>query len=91
MLSGYLKRISNMRTTIREFADDTVDVLVVFWSYKQSHIEGKFHMRAHFREALVSGQDSTCGGWRKFRAAQSALAAGVAGQHECPGSRKTCG
>jgi hypothetical protein len=38
---------------------DTVDVLVVWGSYKQSRTAGKFNMRAHFRKALVSRQDST--------------------------------
>jgi hypothetical protein len=53
MLSGYLKRISNMN------AVDTVDAVVVYGSYKQSKIAGKFNMRAHFGKALVSRQDST--------------------------------
>jgi hypothetical protein len=59
MLSGYLKRISNMKSAIREYAVDSVDVAGVSGSYRQFHIAGKFNMRAHFREALVSGQDST--------------------------------
>jgi hypothetical protein len=46
MLSGYLKRISNMN------AVDTVDALVVYGSYRQSKTAGKFNMRAHFRKAL---------------------------------------
>ena len=64
MLSGYLKRISNMKSTVREYADDSVDAIAVSGSYKQSRIAGKFDMRTHFREALVSGQDSTGGNRR---------------------------
>src|SRR5580698_7746003 len=61
MLSGYLKRISNMKRTIRDCADDTVDAVVGCWSYKQSRTAGKFDMRAHFREALVSRRITRAG------------------------------
>ncbi len=50
-----------MKSAIRECADDTVDAIVVWGSYKQSRIAGKFNRREHFREALVSAQDSTGG------------------------------
>ncbi len=71
MLSGYLKRISNMKSAIRECADDTVDAIVVWGSYKQSRIAGKFNRREHFREALVSAQDSTGRPHRPFSTARS--------------------
>jgi hypothetical protein len=54
-----LNRISNMKSTVREYAYDTVDAVMVWRSYKQSKIAGKLDVRTHFREALVSRQDST--------------------------------
>jgi hypothetical protein len=48
-----------MKSTIREYADNNVDVVVVSGSYRQSGAVRKFDMRTHFREGLVSGQDST--------------------------------
>jgi len=48
-----------MNSAIRDYTVDTVDALAVYGSYKQSSTAGKFCMRAHFREALVSRQDST--------------------------------
>jgi hypothetical protein len=50
-----------MKSTIREYADDIVDVVVVSASYRQSGTVRKFDMRTHFREGLVSGQDNTGG------------------------------
>jgi hypothetical protein len=52
-----------MKSKVREYADDTVDVVVASGSYRQSSTAGKFDMRAHFRKALVSGQDSTGVEW----------------------------
>jgi len=48
-----------MKSAIREYTVDTVDALAVYGSYKQSRTAGNLSMRAHFREALVSRQDST--------------------------------
>ena len=55
-----------MKSTIREYGFDSVDVIAVAGSYKQSHIAGKFNMRAHFLEGLVSRQDSTWGSAQPF-------------------------
>ena len=41
--------------------DEYMDVAGAVWSYRQSQIAGKFNRRAHFREALVCGKDSTPG------------------------------
>jgi hypothetical protein len=65
-----------MKSTTREYAVDTVDVLVVYGSYKQSKTAGKFDMRAHIREALVSRQDSTGSGVARFRGAVGGLFSG---------------
>ena len=48
-----------MNSAVREYAVDTVDALAVYGSYKQSGTAGNLSMRAHFREVLVSRQDST--------------------------------
>ena len=48
-----------MKSTVRECTYDDVDAIVVCGSYKQSNIAGKLDMRTHYREALVSRQDST--------------------------------
>jgi hypothetical protein len=53
-----------MNSKVREYANDSVDVVVAYGSYKQFTTAGKFDMRAHFRKALVSAQDSTGVEWR---------------------------
>jgi hypothetical protein len=47
MLAGYLKRISNMKSSQGTVVDHDMDVRSAADSYKESQIGGKFDSRAH--------------------------------------------